>query len=54
MRRGLTRPTETDAVTLVTCNPFYYVGRAPKRHVVRVVEVSETAQAGNWPEPTAR
>jgi sortase A len=28
-------PTGTRALTLVTCYPFYYVGPAPKRFIVR-------------------
>ena len=28
-------PTNTPSVTLVTCFPFYYVGNAPKRYIVR-------------------
>lgn len=30
-------PTETAAVTLVTCYPFYFVGHAPQRYIVRAV-----------------
>jgi sortase A len=29
------RPTATASLTLVTCYPFYYVGSAPKRFIVR-------------------
>jgi sortase A len=29
--------TDTSAVTLVTCYPFYFVGHAPQRYVVRAV-----------------
>jgi sortase A len=28
-------PTERDSLTLITCYPFYYVGHAPKRFIVR-------------------
>lgn len=28
-------PTENDAITLVTCYPFYFVGSAPQRYIVR-------------------
>ena len=28
-------PTTTESVTLVTCYPFYYVGSAPRRFIVR-------------------
>ena len=30
-------PTPTRALTLVTCYPFYYVGSAPRRFIVRAV-----------------
>lgn len=33
-------PTPMSALTLVTCYPFYYVGSAPKRFIVRAVRVS--------------
>jgi LPXTG-site transpeptidase (sortase) family protein len=28
-------PTDTPSVTLVTCYPFYFVGSAPQRFIVR-------------------
>jgi sortase A len=28
-------PTEKNTITLVTCYPFYYVGHAPKRYIVK-------------------
>ena len=34
-------PTEKPSVTLVTCYPFYFVGSAPKRYIVRG-ELDET------------
>lgn len=36
-------PTATPAVTLVTCYPFYFVGSAPQRFIVRAVRVGTTA-----------
>jgi sortase A len=30
-------PAYGDALTLVTCHPFYYVGSAPERYVVRAL-----------------
>ena len=33
-------PTPTRALTLVTCYPFYFVGSAPQRFIVRAVHVS--------------
>lgn len=35
------RQTGESAVTLVTCYPFYYVGNAPRRYIVRAVAVPE-------------
>lgn len=32
-------PTDHEALTLVTCYPFYYVGEAPQRYVVRARQV---------------
>jgi sortase A len=32
---GVLAPTATPSVTLVTCYPFYFVGSAPKRFIVR-------------------
>jgi sortase A len=37
-------PTTAPAVTLVTCYPFYFVGSAPQRYIVRAVR---TASAGH-------
>jgi sortase A len=36
-------PTPTATLTLVTCYPFYYVGPAPKRFVIRAALVSPAA-----------
>jgi sortase A len=30
-------PTDEPAITLVTCYPFYFVGHAPQRYIVRAV-----------------
>ena len=35
-------PTPTPALTLVTCYPFYFVGSAPQRFIVRAVRVGDT------------
>lgn len=43
-------PTGEQAVTLVTCYPFYFVGPAPQRFVVRAVrDTTDTATAGGGP-----
>jgi sortase A len=34
-------PTSRDALTLVTCYPFYFVGSAPKRFIVRAERIGE-------------
>lgn len=34
------RPTPQPALTLVTCYPFYFVGNAPQRYIVRAVAVN--------------
>jgi len=36
-------PTPTRVLTLVTCYPFYYVGPAPRRYIVRAVLVRPTS-----------
>ena len=35
-------PTEEQSVTLVTCYPFYFVGHAPERFIVRAVKRDQT------------
>lgn len=39
--RQYLRPAGNAVLTLVTCYPFYYVGPAPKRYIVRAVLVQE-------------
>ena len=34
-------PTPTQSLTLVTCYPFYFVGSAPQRFIVRAVRVDD-------------
>ena len=34
-------PTARPSITLVTCYPFYFVGSAPQRYIVRA-ELDET------------
>ena len=31
------KPTDEKTITLVTCYPFYYVGHAPKRYIVKAI-----------------
>jgi LPXTG-site transpeptidase (sortase) family protein len=45
-------PTTIHSVTLVTCYPFYYVGSAPRRFIVRAQQVTRAgkeAPAGRTP-----
>lgn len=37
-------PTSSRAITLVTCYPFYFVGSAPDRFIVRAVRVGDRPQ----------
>jgi sortase A len=36
-------PTAEPTLTLITCYPFYYVGHAPKRFIVRALETENNA-----------
>ena len=38
--------TEEPSITLVTCYPFYFVGAAPQRFIVRAVRASGPVEAG--------
>jgi LPXTG-site transpeptidase (sortase) family protein len=38
-------PTKENALTLVTCYPFNYVGSAPKRFIVRAKQIADTQTA---------
>jgi len=35
-------PTSAPALTLVTCYPFYFIGSAPQRFIVRAVRIRDT------------
>lgn len=41
-------PTDEPALTLVTCYPFYYVGSAPKRFIVRAYRIPEKDASAEW------
>jgi sortase A len=43
-------PTPTAAVTLVTCYPFYFVGSAPKRFIVRATQTVQSTQVSKEEE----
>lgn len=47
-------PTEDAALTLVTCYPFYYVGSAPERFIVRAHRIREFIPSGDggWTSET--
>jgi len=38
---GVLAPSGENVLTMVTCYPFYYVGPAPKRWIVRARQVSQ-------------
>jgi sortase A len=42
-------PTDSPSITLVTCYPFYFVGSAPQRFIVRAVRTQATPRH-NMPE----
>jgi len=37
-------PTPDQAITLVTCYPFYHLGSAPQRYIVRAVKTDPPGQ----------
>jgi sortase A len=37
---GVLAPSHENVLTMVTCYPFFYIGAAPKRFVVRARQVS--------------
>jgi sortase A len=37
-------PTSTPSITLVTCYPFYFIGSAPQRFIVRAVRTETTGR----------
>ena len=43
-------PTPTRSLTLVTCYPFYHVGPAPQRYIVRAVRTDTAAAVHRAPE----
>jgi sortase A len=44
-------PTQEPVLTLVTCYPFYYVGNAPQRFIVRAREIPLTASRESRAKP---
>jgi sortase A len=48
---ALLNPTANETLTLVTCYPFYFVGAAPNRFVVRAERVTESAGAPRRESP---
>lgn len=40
-------PTPGRSLTLVTCYPFYFVGPAPQRYIVRAVHVDDTSDGNS-------
>jgi sortase A len=48
------RPDGSQELTLITCYPFYYVGEAPKRFIVRAKRVPERAESASLQPDGAR
>jgi sortase A len=44
---GVLAPSGDNVLTLVTCYPFYFVGPAPQRWIVRAIQVSSQAVASS-------
>lgn len=47
------KPTRNPTLTLVTCYPFYYLGRAPRRFIVHASLRNESFDAQPPDSPTA-
>jgi sortase A len=47
-------PTITPSLTLVTCYPFYYIGSAPQRFIVRAVRVDDPVVSDFVSDPKQR
>jgi sortase A len=41
-------PTDEPTLTLVTCYPFYFVGSAPERFIVRAHRIPEPEESAEW------
>jgi len=41
------KPTDTTVLTLITCHPFYFVGYAPDRYIVRAIPISDNESGDN-------
>ena len=48
-RVDLLHPTAVPSLTLITCYPFHWIGHAPKRFVVRAVQVEPLARDSRQP-----
>ncbi len=44
-------PSEDSELTLITCYPFYYVGSAPQRFIVKAYGVTQASTSGAWVSP---
>lgn len=55
MEMSVLDPTANDVLTLITCHPFYFVGAAPNRFIVRAERVTEEAtEPAGVPRTVAR
>lgn len=48
------QPSSENTLTLVTCFPFYYVGAAPKRFIVRARQIGRLPKDPSIPEASPR
>jgi sortase A len=48
------QPSGENTLTLVTCFPFYYVGAAPKRFIVRARQIGRLPKDSSIPEASPR
>jgi LPXTG-site transpeptidase (sortase) family protein len=44
---GVLRDSGENVLTLVTCYPFYYVGNAPKRFIVRAIQINSSSESAS-------
>jgi sortase A len=48
------QPSRENTLTLVTCYPFYYVGAAPKRFIVRARQIGRLPAQSSVPEASSQ
>jgi len=50
---GVLRDSGENILTLVTCYPFYYIGNAPKRFIVRAKQIPPSSSPASVPSATS-